>query len=441
MEAAIALRRRASFYSTLTSDVNPEKGASRNWTRGESQVWSEKAKANTSIQPIEDNSHQSGQSARFLFSKILSRNDSMPISDLGFSPKVNAVESDSSQAMPSLTTPRKGGSTMLLPPSTPSRQRLTFPETGASVLVQGTPHKTPMKTPKQVQFNFNFQPATPSSKVVPDPRSILKSPMSFQSHQTRTPCKSVSQDRLAHQVIHILDDTNFTGRHQLELHSPLKSEEIVTKREGKLSEEFSGEDLAKLSNESNPGPNNEENQVHRLDENTLRPDEEVELQSPAKTEKEISIVSPLILRRSPRYPLSYQNNQASNFYQHNPNWSVVDYRRLSVNDQPSNAQPRPGNSRTNNNGVTEDPYQFDEEVEIKPKRLSLADSSTHKRKLFQSSAEKTPIPKRRRIIPNTSPIEESKKTPSCKFQAPKDGSLFHLENSPLLNSIEAKFLA
>jgi hypothetical protein len=242
-------------------------------------------------------------------------------------------------------------------------------------------------------------------------------------------------------VIHILDDTNFTGRHQLELHSPLKSEEIVTKREDRLSEEFSGEDLAKLSNESNPGPNNEESQVHRLDENTLRPDEEVELQSPAKTEKEISIVSPLILRRSPRYPLSYQNNQASNFYQHNPNWSVVDYRRLSVNDQPSNAQPRPGNSRTNNNGVTEDPYQFDEEVEIKPKRLSLADSSTHKRKLFQSSAEKTPIPKRRRIIPNTSPIEESKKTPSCKFQAPKDGSLFHLENSPLLNSIEAKFLA
>ena len=75
LEAAIALRRRASFYSTLTSDVNPEKGASRNWSRAESQVWSEKAKANASI--LEDNSPQVGQSVRFLFSKILSCNDSM----------------------------------------------------------------------------------------------------------------------------------------------------------------------------------------------------------------------------------------------------------------------------------------------------------------------------------------------------------------------------
>ena len=417
--------------------MNPEKGASRNWARGESQVWSEKAKANTSIQPMEENSQQTGQSARFLFSKILSRNDSMPTSELGYSPRINAVEPDNSMAMPSLGTPRKAGSAMLLPPSTPSRQRLTFPETGASVFVQSTPQKTPMKTPKQVQFNFSFQPATPSSKVVPDPRSILKSPMSFQSHQSRTPCKSVPQDRLTHQVIHILDDTNFTGRHQLELHSPVKTE-VLAKREDR-SEEISGEET-KWSNESNHVPNNEESQVHRLDENTLRHDEEVELQSPSKTEKEKSIVSPLILRRSARYPLSYQNNQASNFYQHNPNWSVVDYRRPTV-DGTSTVQPRPDHSRTSNNGVTEDPYQFDDEVEIKPRRLSLADSSTHKRKLFQSSAEKTPIPKRRRIIPNTSPIEESKTPPTCKFQAPKDGSLFHLENSPLLNSIDAKFLA
>jgi hypothetical protein len=388
---------------------------------------------------MEDNSQQTGQSARFLFSKILSRNDSMNTSELGFSPRVNIVEPDILMPMPSLGTPRKGNSTMLLPPSTPSRQRLTFPETGASVLVQGTPQKTPMKTPKQVQFNFSFQPATPSSKVVPDPRSILKSPMSFQSQQSRTPCKSGPQDRLAHQVIHILDDTNFTGRHQLELHSPFKPDEVLAKREDR-PEDISAEET-KWSNESNHVPNNEESQVHRLDENTLRPDEEVELQSPSKTEKEKSIVSPLILRRSARYPLSYQNNQATNFYQHNPNWSVVDYRRPII-DGTSTAQPRPNHSRTSNNGVTEDPYQFDDEAEIKPKRLSLADSSTHKRKLFQSSAEKTPIPKRRRIIiPNASPIEESKTPPTCKFQAPKDGSLFHLENSPLLNSIDAKFLA
>jgi hypothetical protein len=104
LEAAIALRRRASFYSTLTSDVNPEKGASRNWTRGESQVWSEKAKANASIQPMEENSQQTGHSTRFFFSKILSRNDSISTSELGFSHGVgvNIVVPDTSMPMPSL---------------------------------------------------------------------------------------------------------------------------------------------------------------------------------------------------------------------------------------------------------------------------------------------------------------------------------------------------
>ncbi|KAI9549955.1 hypothetical protein GHT06_005226 [Daphnia sinensis] len=438
LEAAIALRRRASFYSSLTSELNPEKGASRNWSRGESQVWSEKAKANTSIQPTEDVSPQVGQSARFLFSKILSRNDSMPTTEPGFSPRATVVESDASQLMPSLATPRKGDSAMLLPPSTPSRQRLTFGEPAAStVLVQGTPHKTPMKTPKQVQFDFSFQPATPSSKVVPDPRSILKSPMSFQSHQSRTPCKTGPLVRPGHQVIHFLDDTNFTGRHQLELHSPLKPEGNESKKEDK-ADGFSGDD-SRLSHESILVPCNQR-EVHKLDENTLQQDQEVELQSPAKEERP-SIVSPLTLRRSSRHPLSYQNNQASNFYQHNPNWSVVNYRRPNV-EGTSSVRPSPDFSVLVNKDVTEDPYEFEEETEAKPKRLTLIDSSSHKRKLFQSSAEKTPIPKRRRLIPNTSPIDESKTTPPpCKFQAPKDGSLFHLENSPLLNSIEAKFLA
>ena len=75
MEAATTLRRRVSFYSTLTSDVNPENGVSRNWSRAESHVWSEKAKANASI--LEDNSPQVGQLVRLIFSKILSCNDSM----------------------------------------------------------------------------------------------------------------------------------------------------------------------------------------------------------------------------------------------------------------------------------------------------------------------------------------------------------------------------
>ncbi|XP_057381286.1 uncharacterized protein LOC130703854 [Daphnia carinata] len=447
LEAAIALRRRASFYSTLTSELNPEKGASRNWSRGESQVWSEKAKANTSIQPIEDASPQVGQSARFLFSKILSRNDSMPTTELGFSPRTTVAEPEASHLIPSLATPRKGDSAMLLPPSTPSRQRLTFGEPAASsILVQGTPHKTPMKTPKQVQFDFSFQPATPSSKVVPDPRSILKSPMSFQSHQSRTPCKTGPLGRSEHQVIHFLDDTNFTGRHQLELHSPLKPEGNESKKEDK-ADGFSGDD-SRLSHESMLVPFNQR-EVHKLDENTLRQDQEVELQSPAKAERPSivspakaerpAIVSPLTLRRSSRHPLSYQNNQASNFYQHNPNWSVVNYRRPNV-EGTSGVRPPPDFSVLVNNGDTEDPYEFEEETETKSKRLTLVDSSSHKRKLFQSSAEKTPVPKRRRLIPNTSPIEESK-TPPCKFQAPKEGSLFHLENSPLLSSIEAKFLA
>ena len=432
LEAAIALRRRASFYSTLTSDVNPEKGASRNWSRAESQVWSEKAKANASI--LEDNSPQVGQSARFLFSKILSRNDSMPSSEPMFSPRKSVVESEALQALPSFGTPCKGGSSaMLLPPSTPSRQRLAVAEAEATVLVQGTPQKTPMKTPKHVQFNFSFQPATPSSKTAPDPRSILKSPMTFQSPLlNRTPRKVDALDKVDHRVVHILDNTNFNGRHQLELRSPVKKEEIGIEKE-ELAEELPGDD-SKLSNDSMLHGHDEE-LVHKLDENTLRPDEEVELQSPSK---EQAIVSPLVLRRSPRHPLTYQNNQASNFYSHNPNWSVVNYGRLTVD-----AQHRQDNlARSTNNGETGDLYEFSEEAEakVKPKRFSVPDSSSHKRKLFQTSAEKTPTTKRRRIIPNASPIEESK-TPPCKFQAPKDGSLFHLENSPLLNSIEAKFLA
>lgn len=437
LEAAIALRRRASFYSTLNSELNPDKGASRNWSRAESQVWSEKAKANASMQPsVEDNSPQVGQSARFLFSKILSRNDSIPSSDVIISPRKNVTESETLSVIPSLTTPRKGVLATLFPPTTPSRQRLAVPESSGSVLAPGTPMKTPMKTPKHVQFNFSFQPATPSSKTVPDPRSILKSPMSFQSPcQNRTPRKIDDQDQVLHHVVHVLDDTNFTGQHQLELHSPVKTEEATRKREEETEEDVTGNE-SKLSNDTSHGHDND--LVHKLDEQSLRADEEVELQSPSKNNK-LSKISPLVLRRSPRHPVAFQNNHGTNFYQHNPNWSVINYRRPNVE---GNSQPRPKSCSSRVNDVNEDPYAFDEELEVKPffRNSVAADSSSHKRKLFQSSAEKTPSTKRRRIIPNASPIEESK-TPPCKFQAPKEGSLFHLENSPLLNSIEAKFLA
>lgn len=434
MEAAFALRRRASFYSSLSSDLNAEKGASRNWSRAESQVWSEKAKASASIQAIGEDSSQTGQSARFLFSKILSRNDSMPISEPLFSPRKNVFESENMQVLPSLATPRKMDSTnMLLPPSTPSRQRLVVPESSAAKMVQETPHKTPMKTPKHVQFDFSFQPATPSSKTVPDPRSILKSPMAFQSpRQNWTPRKMDTQDRIGLHVVHVLDDTNFKGRHQLELHSPVKTEEAIKETEQSESDKFVA-DSTRSTNDASLGHDNE--LVHKLDEETLRADDEVEIQSPIKNSK-LAKVSPLVLRRSPRYPFDLHNNQpTTNFYQHNPNWSVVNYRRPNA----SGAQTRQNSSCPTNNAVSEDPYAFEDEMETKPKRNSLVDSSSHKRKLFQS-LEKTPTSKRRRVIPNPSPIDESK-TPPCKFSVPKDGSLFHLENSPLLSSMGTKFIA
>lgn len=447
LEAAIALRRRASFYSTLNSELNPEKGASRNWSRAESQVWSEKAKANASIQtPLEDNSPQIGQSARFLFSKILSRNDSMPSTEAMPSPRKSVIESDILKAIPLLSTPRKGGATAgLFPPTTPSRQRLTVPETGGSVLAPGTPMKTPMKTPKHVQFNFSFQPATPTSKTVPDPRSILKSPMGFQSpSQSRTPRKIDAQEPpMGQHLIHVLDDTNFNGRHQLVLNSPVKLENsVVTKQEEDDEEEGGTEhdvtaNDSKLSTETTSGHDDE--LVHKLDEKTLKDDEEIAFQSPSKTNKLLKI-SPLVLRRSPRLPLANQVNHGTNFYHHNPNWSVINYRRPNIAGI-SNAQPRDDLSRSVANDPNHDPYAFDDDIDGKPKRTSLADSSSHKRKLFQSSVDKTPTTKRRRIIPNTSPAEELKTPPSSKFQAPREGSLFHLENSPLLNSIEAKFLA
>ncbi len=484
LQAAMALRRRTSFYSSMNSDLNPEKGASRNWSRAESQVWSDKAKANVSIQvATEDNNHSSqmGQSAQFLFSRILSRND--------LSPRKGDLELDTISArIPSMNTPLKSEPVLLRPPSTPSlHQRLAVPDLSSAQWPPGTPLKTPMKTPKQVQFNLGFQPATPSSKIVSGTKSILKSPMSFRSPcQNRTPRK-VERESEEAQTLHVLDETSFHGRHQLELSSPVK----VANDESRLVIAFSaGENL---NCHEQAGMNSEV--IHKLDEKTLQPDEEVELspgkkltrhrsprRSPsypigngtattlhvqqngrllnafpsimadtnasiskvsgeeAEIGKHIGSVLPgkkfpspseslLLQRRSPRRSPAYSSLPMTNFFQHNPNWSVVDYRRPTIDGctrVPQNISNVP---------AAGDPYEFDEELELQASRCGALDTSSHKRKLFQTSAEKPPSTKRRRLVP--SPISESMKTPT-RFQVPKESSLFHLENSPLLSTLEAK---
>lgn len=97
----------------------------------------------------------------------------------------------------------------------------------SSCNVPGSSLKTPMKTPKQVQFNLQFQPATPSSKTIPCARSILKSP-AFQSPRqslNRTPHKHDVLVETRHHLVQVLDETNFGERHQLELSSPVKEQE------------------------------------------------------------------------------------------------------------------------------------------------------------------------------------------------------------------------
>lgn len=415
MQAANALRRRASFYSSMNSDINPEKGASRNWARAESQVWSDKAKANVNIQaPSDDcNSSQVGQPAHFLFSRIISRNDS--------SPRKSDLESETLAVMPTLSTPLKADLAMPRAPNTPSLNMLSVPDHPVGLhLAPGTPLKTPMKTPKQVQFNLSFQPATPSSKMVPATRSILKSPFKSPCHG-RTPRK-VEQEGQESQTLHVLDENNLKGRHQLELSSPIKVENEEENHDVTMNGRHASNHL---------GKNTASDVVHKLDDQTLRPDEEVDL-SPGRMLKIPSPISLTLRRRSPRKSPVFQSNPTANFFQRNPNWSVVDYRRPLVDGRvPQN----PSRSATNNTPTVEDPYAFDDELET---LASRPDASSHKRKLFQTSAEKPPSTKRRRLVP--SPISESNATPT-RFQVPKDSSLFHLENSPIVSSIEAKFSA
>lgn len=464
----------------MNSDLNPEKGASRNWARAESQVWSDKAKANVSLQTAMEDSNvsQTGQSAHFLFSKILSRNDSTP--------RKSDLDSETLFApMNVLSTPLKGEPSLLPHSNTPSCHRVLAPDTGCSQMIPGTPMKTPMKTPKQVQFDLSFQPATPSSKIVPGTKSILKSPMPFRSpSQSRTPRKT-DREVIESHTVHVLDETNFTGRHQLQLSSPVKLGQDEEFKEGASAGRK--QETMKTQREI------ASDIVYKLDEKTLRPDEEMELSpskmlatrrsprcspskaaasfcqpitdwsavhpmlpmadtvenmvvprmnvvepsptkevelSPSKRSQATASGSPLTHRRSLRRSPAFQSNPAANFFQRNPNWSVVDYRRPNVEGLSRVSQ------NVNRSPDVEDPYKFDEELEAQASRRGAPDVSSHKRKLFQSSAEKPPSTKRRRVVP--SPIKEVKTTPT-RFHAPMESSLFHLENSPLLSSIEGKF--
>jgi len=423
LEAALALRRRASFYSSMNSDLNPEKTASRNWARAESQVWSEKARAGVNMSVMssaEDNSQSASQPAHYLFSRILSRNDSSGL----LSPRKTTSDSDSLMPTipPSLNTPLKVNPTAatLHPPTTPSHpisnRSINIPDSGGVILAPATP----LKTPKQVQFNLNFQPATPSSKVLP--RSILKSPASFQSpshHQSRTPRKAEVSCPQQQQstFVHLLDETNFNHRHQLDLVSPAKlkpEDDVVVKVAGNPLQEH-GNDV-----------------IHKLDEKSLQADEEVELKSPSK-ETQRSTPSPV--RRSPRQNSSYH---PANFFNRNPNWSVVDYRRPLIDGSSNgrlNNRPEPDRVASSTASAA-DPYEFQEELEkvIQPKAAITPDPRTHKRKLFQTSSEK-PLPpsgKRRRLIAPSPIAESDSMTTPYKFTTPKEGSLFHLENSPML---------
>ena len=95
MQAALALRRRASFYSSLNAEFN-QSGASRHWARAESQVWSEKAKASVSMTTEDNQSPRPGQSAQYLFSKILSRTDSI-LPEPSTTPKKNLFVDSNAQ--------------------------------------------------------------------------------------------------------------------------------------------------------------------------------------------------------------------------------------------------------------------------------------------------------------------------------------------------------
>lgn len=381
----MALRRRTSFYSTLSSDVNTDKMTSRNWARAESQVWSEKAKATVTMPTsFDDNTNSNpNQSARFLFSRILSCTDSVNNDGAFGSPKKALAESDAQNGAAALATPRKGDCI----PSTPSRRNATnLLDSDSIQQIVGTPLKTPLKTPKHVQFNLVHQPATPSSKMAPDPRSILKSPLVPGSPGVKkTPRKNA----------HISSLPSF----------PLEQNDELENSANAINSAGSSPVEAEVTKQSSS--------------NTVETRDSI---SPSSKPNKKTTVSPLILRRSPRH-----RDQVTNFYNHNPNWSVVSYRRLT-SGRGEKALKALGNTQQKE----ADPYEFDEPTDPKPSKLN--DFTTHKRKLFQSSNE-SPMPKKSRFL-SPSKAGDGK---SLQFQSPSEGSLFHLENSPLVAAKDRKY--
>ena len=449
LQAALALRRRASFYTSMNTVEGPSAGAgsSRHFARAESQVWSEKAKATTVAMTTDDNGPKPGHSAQFLFSKILSRNESdsttfaePTLFKLSTPTKSNAAVTAAAaqellvevSQMASLSTPSKVSK---------SAQFLSVPGAlvdSAAVLGLGT--ATPMKTPRQVKFDLTFQPATPSTNTK-TARSILKSPVGANSPRTmKTPLKTPS--KLADErkcVVRVLDETSFSDKHQLDLSSPCKSQD----------KNIFG-DIEQLSPDptslpSSPVAEHQNDIVHKLDESSLSVGDEVQLQtSPAKATGK-STVSPLILRRSTRNSLL----PTGNFFQRNPNWTVVDYRSSATEKGECRSGRFPAATETMEHGRAPDPYEFDEAENSTgaSQRPSLfSDTSSHKRKLFQVAAERTtPVAKKRKVLqqqaasPRLDPTigEPTIRTPPpMKFQPPSGSSLFMLENSPLVNSVK-----
>ena len=467
LQAAMALRRRASFYTSLNNADVSNAGSSRHWSRAESQVWSEKAKASAAISTEDGNALKPGHSAQFLFSRILSRNESgsnqteplvlsTPLKDIpelvelascsAWNPPVLDLGKDKPIAANPLSTPLKncsGTGPHLGAVSNVTGNFLEVPASDFPVFAipnggttpTKTPMKTPMKTPKHVQFDLTFKPATPSSKTIPCARSILKSPMPVapSPHRNKTPLKvndnfppKTNTDR--NTGLHVLDETSFDDAHELDLLSPAK-----TTQQEKTS--FTP-------------PDRQDDVVRKLDEKTLLPEDEVQLQSPVKPVAK-STVSPLVLRRSSRSAV-----HGSNLMWSDPNWTVVDYKHLEDTNEGIKSKGIGRRIRTQalkqskQDEQTEDPYEFTNEEENETNNCQRSfgpDASTHKRKLFQSTSDKVSANKKRKVLQQSPPVSEKAavmSSPSAaslrKFQPPLNSSLFHLENSPLLNSLDTK---
>ena len=479
LEAALALRRKASFYKTLDSASSA--GASRHWARAESQVWSDKTK------PAEDHAPSQTRApvaAQFLFSKILSRNDS-GVSELLATPSKSIVTGGVDPWAETLATPLKTS-----PVAT---------GVAASLAVMGQFGMTPVKTPaRHVQFNMSLQPATPSGKNASCTKSILKSPAP----------EFMSPARRSKRVLYVLDEKTLKDDQQLHLQSPAKvmnnsqssqsggvnnaeNEPMVNgwrvtpvkmtavktttvemtpdkitpvkmtpikttpvkmtlvKTTPMKTTPIAGCSSMRVDTTPELVP---ESAIHAMDDNMC--DEELQLISPVKSDQPVrqeepvdqeepidqekpvdrklkTKVSPLVLRRSPRANI----NNSLNFFQRNPNWTVIDYRR-----RPGAAAAAAAESvRKSLADADGDPYDFNEDDEKQP-----ANMNCHKRKLFSSIGAQSDC-KRRKTSANAEELVAAVAVPDLTtpgkgvaYQVPLESSLFHLENSPLLTRLERK---